>query len=205
MEQHRLTHNNASDGFNGLTWMPDSQGIAFVRAREIYFDEDSQTTEEQQIDIVNISNLQKPITELESISLTQNVHLCDVGEVYHNPSWSLVTNQLVFALSCGGGDDMDIYLMDMSVEDTIDNPTLVNLTNNVVESQAGFQGIAWDNTNTRINFIGFVDDETPSSEIFIVNIANGVKTSESVISQITNLPTGTQFRSVSWRSTNPDT
>lgn len=203
MEEYRLTNNDVADGYDGLTWMPDSSGVAFVRDEDIHFNEETQTYEEMQIYLANIHNLGELTSKAELMNLTSNVHICNVGEVYYNPTWS-VNNQLAFALSCGGGDFTEIYLMDMTSEDSIDNPTLVNLTKGEIDALAlGYHELSWNCAGTSLSFTGIVDDDSASSEIFVLDINTNATANEYSISQITDSPTDTRYLSLSWKPTIP--
>ena len=61
---------------------------------------------------------------------------------------------------------MDIFLLDMS-EST--ERSYLNLTQGRFPLQAGFRGVTWSPDGDKLAFVTFVEDETRSSEIIVLD------------------------------------
>jgi Tol biopolymer transport system component len=154
--ERRLTNNALEDGLKGLTWTSDGEGIAFVRDVGSVFNEELSKYDYHHIYVIDVNQPDR------GVNLTAKIDICSAGEVYYNPRWSVATNQLIVALSCGG-DFMDIYLLDIPDNTDEEEITYTNLTQGIFELQAGYRGITWSPDGRRIAFIALINDDNLSS------------------------------------------
>ncbi|HRF98758.1 MAG TPA: hypothetical protein PLZ51_26295, partial [Aggregatilineales bacterium] len=96
---------------NGFTWIWDSNHILFEYQEGIHFDEDTQSYEDAHLYLMNIAD--GTLTKL-----TTHVNQCPTGEFYAQPTWSPVSQQLVFAMGCGL-DALGLYLVQADSLDTL--------------------------------------------------------------------------------------
>lgn len=167
----------------GITWSPDGQHIAFIQDVDLYG---------QFLYLIDINDPDNKIN-LAQILLNE----CPTGTYYSNPTWSWPTNQLAVAMGCGG-DWMDIYLLDMSDDIGERALTYTNLTQGQF-LQAGYRGITWSPDGNRIAFVAFIDDDTRSSEIFVLDIRETLESDTPVVMQLTDTPEGGHYRGLAWR------
>ena len=197
----RLTYNDAANGYNGLAWSADGNTIAFVRDGGITYNETTGTYEQQNIYLLDVDLALAEQSEYRPLNLTERIDRCPAGAYYYSPTWSFSTNQLAFAVSCGG-DAMDIYLMNMTgVPDTLLTPT--DLTRGEFRYQAGYRGLSWSPVGDRLAFITFIDDETRSSEIVVLDVTRTLAMDAVVATQITDAPEDAIFRGLAWQPAIP--
>jgi Tol biopolymer transport system component len=151
--ERRLTDNELEDGLKGLTWSPDGERIAFVRDVGSIFNEDLNKYDYHHIYLIDVNQ------PSEETNLTESINICPAGEVYYNPRWSVATNRLVFAITCGGSST-DLYLLNLSEmqgEYTADQ--YVDLTQGTLY-QVGYQGLTWSPDGNYIASATIILEET---------------------------------------------